>query len=323
MSVRHLRHAAIDRSAYDACVEAAPNGLVYGLSWWLDVVSPGWEALVLDDYRAVMPLPVRKRYGIRFVDQPLFCQRLGIFSEKPLSPGQAEAFFDRLKTSFPLITRLCLDADTFANTTATVPRTTHLLDLSQPHEILRARYTRDRLLNLKRGEACGWKILPSHDIRPLIGWFRQFHAQNIGGGVSPEAYRTLETLFSETETRGLSALWYALKNGQPEAGAWFVMHKNRVTYLFNAATPAGRQGNARTFLLNLFFRENAGQNLVFDFESPEVPSIARFYESFGAGREPYASLSYNHLPAWVNAVWRLKNRTTKKPIRENRLADDC
>lgn len=320
MPVHHLRHAQIDRTAYDACVEAAPNGLVYGLSWWLDVVSPGWEALVLDDYRAVLPLPVKQRYGVRFVDQPLFCQRLGVFSEKPLSADERSAVLNCLKSSFRLVTRLCLDEDASGGKIAAEPRHTHLLDLSQPYESLRSQFTRDRLLNLKRAEAVGWELQPSHDIHLLTDWFQRFHARNIAGGVASETYRLLENLFLKTEKRGLSTLWYATKNDQPEAGAWFVTHKNRVAYLFNAATPAGRRGNARTFLLDSFFRKNAGRDLIFDFESPEVPSIAGFYESFGAEREPYRSLSYNHLPGWVNAVWGLKNRLTKKPILTNRLS---
>lgn len=321
MWVRHLRHAAIDRAAYDACVEAAPNGLVYGLSWWLDVVSPGWEALVADDYRAVLPLPVRHRYGIRFVEQPLFCQLLSVYSPKALHEAEIAGILHILTKRFRLLTQFNLNA---------VPhivgqwalRHTHLLDLRKSYELIYSSYNPDRQQNLKRAKAEDWQIQPSHDIRPLIDWFQRFHAQNIRGGVAPEAYRTLENLFRETERRGLSKLWYVLKNGQPEAGAWFVTHKNRVIYLFNSATPAGRRGNARTFLLDAFFRENAGQNLIFDFESPEVPSIAGFYESFGAKPEPYVSLLYNHLPFWANELWRLKNRLIKKPTHWGRLPVD-
>lgn len=322
MLVRHLRNSSIDRAAYDACVEAAPNGLVYGLSWWLDVVSPGWEALVLDDYRAVLPLPVRRRYGQRFVDQPLFCQQLGIFSQRPLTAPDCNAFRESLQARVSLVTRLCLDADPFGGVFQGQIRHTHDLDLSRPYETLRAGYTRDRLVNLKRAEAVGWGIQRGHDLRPLIGWFQRFHARNILGGVAPATYRTLENLFLESEKRGFSTLWYAVNNGQPEAGAWFVTYKKRVIYLFNAATPAGRQGNARTFLLDSFFRENAGRNLLFDFESPEIPSIAGFYESFGAKPVPYVALSYNHLPFWMNELWRLKRRLMKKPTLANRLSID-
>lgn len=305
MLVRHLRHTQIDWTAYDTCVEAAPNGLIYGLSWWLDVVSPGWEALVLADYRAVMPLPVKQRYGIRFVEHPLFCPMLGIFSREPLTRETADAFSEKLKSQFRLVTRFCLLPSPVSGC-APPHRYTHLLDLSKPYESLRAGYSRDRLQNLTRAERAGWELRESTDIRPLLSWFREHHAARIAGGVAPEAYGLLEKLVAETQQRGLSTLWLAVKDGQPEAGAWFVSWKGWVIYLFNAATPAGRRGNARTFLLDRFFRQHAGESLIFDFESPEVASIAGFYESFGAKPQAYTQLSYNRLPGWVNAVWGVK-----------------
>jgi len=316
LEIRHLPNAAINRSSYDTCVEAVPNGLIYGLSWWLDVVSPGWEALVLDDYRAVMPLPVKRRYGIRFVEQPLFCPFLGIFSRESLTGATVDVFSELVRSQFRLVTRFCLfpvgggGTRTVANGPVsgfnTARRHTHLLDLSHPYETLRAGYSRDRLQNLARAERFGWEVRESTDIRPLMSWFRENHAARIAGGIAPEAYGVLEKLVDETQRRGLSTLWLAEKDGQPEAGAWFVPWNGRVVYLFNAATPLGRQGNARTFLLDRFFRQHAGQPLVFDFESPEVASIARFYESFGAKPQPYIQLNYNRLPGWVNAVWNVK-----------------
>ncbi|MBC7893016.1 MAG: GNAT family N-acetyltransferase [Sphingobacteriaceae bacterium] len=305
MKIRHLPNVAIHRAAYDACVEAAPNGLIYGLSWWLDVVSPGWEVLVLDDYRAVMPLPVKRRYGIRFVEQPLFCPMLGIFSGETLTPQVVVAFWQRLQSRVRLVTRLCL-TEPRPISPASQRRHTHLLDLSHSYETLRAGFSRDRLQNLRRAERIGWEIQERTDIRPLLIWFRENHTVAIAGGVAPGAYALLERLVDETQRRGLSMLWYAEKNGQSEAGVWFVCWKGRVIYLFNAATPAGRRGNARTFLLDRFFRLKAGQPLIFDFESPEVASIAGFYESFGAKPQPYTQLGYNRLPGWVNAVWVVK-----------------
>ncbi len=312
MEIRHLRHATINRRAYDACIEAAPNGVIYGLSWWLDGVAPGWEALVLDEYRAVLPLPVKRRYGIRLVEQPLFCQFLGIFSVDVLTEGETVAFIDALQKAVRLVARLCLLNDMRPAPGEWRTRHTHLLDLRLSYQTLHSNYKPDRLLNLKRAEKEEWAIRPSHDIRPLVAWFRRFHAQNIRGGVAPGSNSTLENLFAEAEKRGVSTLWYAVKNGEAEAGAWFVRWRGRAIYLFNAATPTGRRGNARTFLLDQFIKCHAGQALLFDFESPDVPGIVQFYESFGAKPQTYSELRYNRLPGLVNTLWRAKQFFTHK-----------
>ena len=310
MNILHLTNAAIDRSAYDACVSAAPNGVIYGLSWWLDVVSPGWEALVWEDeaghYRAVLPLPIRRRFGVRFVQQPLFCQFLAVFSTEPASSQLHHAFLQALQKQFRLVTRFCLSGFSTEQAGAVKIRHTHLLDLNQLYAAIRSGYNADRKQNLNRAEQAGWEITEGAEIGTLSQFFRENHERQIAGGAAPWAYPMLETLFAEAERRGVSTLWYASKNGQVEAGAWFVEGQGRAIYLFNAATPAGRQGNGRTFLLNEFLCKNAEKELVFDFESPEIKSISDFYQSFGAKPEPFVELSYNHLPGWVNALWRLK-----------------
>ena len=36
------------------------NGFSFALSWYLDASCDNWDALIADDYTAVMPLPYRK-----------------------------------------------------------------------------------------------------------------------------------------------------------------------------------------------------------------------------------------------------------------------
>ena len=60
MQIRHLRHNEINYSLWDKCITNAKNSLVYASTWYLDVVSPDWEALVAGNYEYIMPLPDRK-----------------------------------------------------------------------------------------------------------------------------------------------------------------------------------------------------------------------------------------------------------------------
>ena len=91
--LRHVRHAEIDRSQWDALINQAPNGLIYALTWYLDSVSPGWEALVKEvagRYVAVLPLPVRRKYGFSYLLQPLLTQQLGLFYAETAAPTAAD-----------------------------------------------------------------------------------------------------------------------------------------------------------------------------------------------------------------------------------------
>ncbi|MDZ4667693.1 MAG: hypothetical protein SGJ00_07395 [bacterium] len=54
--IRYLSHSAIDKVKWDHCIGTAENHLIYGLSWFLDIMCTEWEALVKGNYEEVMPL---------------------------------------------------------------------------------------------------------------------------------------------------------------------------------------------------------------------------------------------------------------------------
>ena len=83
--IHYIEHKDIDFEKWDACVANSFNRLIYGFSWYLDVVCDDWDALVLNDYEAVFPLPKRKKWGIEYVYHPFFCQQLGVFSKKEVA----------------------------------------------------------------------------------------------------------------------------------------------------------------------------------------------------------------------------------------------
>ena len=57
--IHYLKHHRIDKARWDRCISKAVNSRVYACSWYLDLVCPGWEALVEEDYTSVFPLTSR------------------------------------------------------------------------------------------------------------------------------------------------------------------------------------------------------------------------------------------------------------------------
>ena len=79
MGIQYLSYHQIDKHKWDACIDSAENGLVYGYSIYLDTMANYWDALVLNDYETVMPLTWNRKYGIYYLYQPPFTACLGIF----------------------------------------------------------------------------------------------------------------------------------------------------------------------------------------------------------------------------------------------------
>lgn len=306
--LRFLSRSEVDTAAWDACVMASPQRILYGYSWYLDAVLPDpdwkWTGLVLLDetgqYRAVMPVPLRRKWGVWVVHQPFFCQFLDVFSFDITL--DAVPFLKAVQQQYRYGSVFCLHRlpDVLTGFDTVLPQTTHILDLSLGYEAIQRGYNADRKLNLRRALQHGWTVVESTDPEPLIALFRDNHADGIEGGVGVWAYEILRRLFRVLQERGLVTIRYALDKDRIEAGALFVREGNRIIYLFNAASETGRRGNARTLLLDQVIRENAGREhegkpVLFDFESPLKKTVVDSYRSFGAAEDVFTTVRWSRL----------------------------
>ena len=69
--IRKVSRKKLEVEKYDACIANSIQANVYGYSWYLDVVADNWDVLVLNDYEAVMPIPWRRKFFIKYVYTPL------------------------------------------------------------------------------------------------------------------------------------------------------------------------------------------------------------------------------------------------------------
>lgn len=314
-----LPRSEINDERWNELIAKSEHGVAYAHSWYLDIVCDNWNALVwpsADNYQIVMPLPIMRKWKIEVVQQPLFCQYLGLFSIDKISGQQLYLFLKKFSSSFFYISSYNFHPDHTAilrDVWHQFPifevkqNHTYWLSLSDSLPDIQLKYSSDRNANLKLAAKFDWIIKSGNDIQPLIQLFKDHHASGISGGVSDKAYDILSRLFKKLKMYGDAEVFFAEKGGEIHAGALFVRTGKKVIFLFNAADVMGRKGNARTILLDLYFRSNAGKPMIFDFESPEKKSIANFYKSFGAYQVPYFSIRKNDLPFPVKQIqnWRV------------------
>ena len=161
-SIRYLRRRDIDTARWDACIDNALNRLIYGHSFYLDAMSAGqWDALVLGDYLAVMPLPWRSRAGIRYLYQPSFTQQTGIFSAEPISSTLVGAFLEKVRRHFRF-------AEIYLNYGNPHPglqeHANFILPLDASYDQLAANYKQDLVRNLRHTERLPLNYMKSLDL---------------------------------------------------------------------------------------------------------------------------------------------------------------
>lgn len=305
--IRYISHEEINRSQWDACINEAPNGLIYALSWYLDIVSPGWAAFVKEAqgrYIAVLPLPERRKFGMRYLKQPLFAQQLGLFYLELPTPADWQQVAHLMRKQFRFITRYAFNTSNTDLLPAGGPQltgvtfTTYYLSLRPAYPQLLANYKPNRRWRLNQARRRGLRLERTTDIDLLVRIFAENTAPKIYGVIGEAyEYRLLRALYTATSQRGLAYMWQA-RTASGEVGAMILLFKfkKQLTYIFNASTAAGKEAGAISVLLDEIFKTYAGQDLSFDFEAPEVANVAHFYSSFGSVAAPFLTITADRLP---------------------------
>jgi len=290
--IRYLKRQEIDTSRWDACVARSANRLIYGFHDYLDVMTSGqWNALICNDYQAVMPLTWRRKYGIAYLAQPAFTQQTGIFAPEPPSAPLIDAFLQATAGRYSF-------AEIFLNHANSAPaletRVNLVLPLEKPYDGLASRYS-DHLRRILRRT-------PSLEYTSAIPLDEALEAnrklyQHRNGKPRDSDYRNFDRLCSRYREKDQLIL-RAVKDDRSQwlAMALLLRDAHRLYLLQSTALPAGRDKGANHFLLDRLIHEFSGHPLLLDFEGSDDPGIARFYAGFGGVDQPYFFYRYNALP---------------------------
>jgi Acetyltransferase (GNAT) domain len=309
LHIRYVRRQEIDTTRWDACVEYAANTILYGFHYYLDHMAAGrWDALILGDYEAVMPLTWRRKYGIRYLYQPPFTQQAGIFAAKPLSAENIEAFLQTARRHFRF-------AEIFLNYgneyPGLQPRSNYILHLDAPYAELAAHYKKDLVRNLKLAARSPLAYSHEPDFTLAMKGYRQEYGARTPH-VQPGDYTRFEALCRYCQTRGNLVVRAAVApDGQVLATALLLRDRYRLYLLQSTTLAAGRHMEANHFLLDQLIQEWAGSGLLLDFEGSDIPGIAHFYKNFGSIEQPYYFYRYTRLPWFVNLIKFLTNYTRR------------
>lgn len=295
--INYLTSEQIDKSRWDDCVAHAVNGNVYAFSWYLDLVHPGWEALVemIDgNYVTIMPITKKKKYLINYLCQPFFVQQLGVFSRQPITEETTVAFLKSIPRKYRLVEIRLNENNPLPKDAKGVEwHRNHLLDLNKEYSLLSNDYHENTKRNLKKSLNYGLTLVCDADIQEIISLFRENRGASIAHWGDAE-YARLSHLTESAKASG-NAFVYGVKSlndNEIICGALFMKSHNRITFLFSGNNALGKESQAMTFLIDHVVREYAGQPLVLDFEGSDDENLARFYHGFGAEPIIYPGFTY-------------------------------
>jgi hypothetical protein len=294
--ILYISHDNIDKVKWDTCIDNAKNGLIYAYSFYLDAMSKNWDALILGDYKIVMPLTWNKKYSIHYLYQPFFCAQLGIFGNN-ISQELVNIFLENIPPKFKYWD-FYLNSDNlfFSSIYPMYERNNFTVSLKNNYENLSANFSESHARNIRkarRQENTIRKYIPiSHIIALASEQTKNFSP------ITKKDYRNFSKLFDQLHKKNM-AVSYGVYSSQSQltASCVFFFSHNRAYYILVGNHPDGKSSGASHFMIDHFIKEHAGENLLLDFEGSNVSSLAFFYKSFGASLEKYPGIKVNRLPA--------------------------
>jgi hypothetical protein len=296
--IRFVPYKEIDMIKWDNCISKAPNGLIYGYSYHLDHMAKQWDALVLGDYEAVMPLTWNRKYGIAYLYQPFLTAQLGVFGQN-ISGELLEAFLSAIPSKF-------LYWDFYLNHQNVFPlkdfqlyqRKNYILDLDKTYEEIYKGYRENIRRNIRKAEQLGCTPTKDFNVQKVID-------------LAVEQMRTFTKESSDNVARFIKlygylhsrqqATTYGILNAKKElvASCVFIFSHNRAYYILVGNHPDGRTVGASHSLIDAFIRDHADKKMLLDFEGSDIRNLAFFYSSFGASEENYSAIKLNKLPFYL------------------------
>ena len=303
--INYLEHNAIDKPKWDALI--AECGNIYAYSWYLDIVHPGWEALVEDDYQSVMPLTGGRKFGVNYLFQPFFVQQLGVFSKLPLTAEMTEAFLKAIPSKYRFAEIRMNEGNVFADGAQGIEYHRNvLLDLNQEYEAIRANYHQNTKRNLAKAESNNLQLVETVIPYHVVALFRDNRGALLDKWGDAE-YDVLTHLAKVAQKRNFAFMLGVSEKGvgQLICAAIFMKTKDRITFLFSGLTEEGKQRQAMTYLLDQVIQQHTHQPITFDFEGSDDDNLARFYLGFGGNETKYPSYCFNRLSPIGKALLKL------------------
>ncbi|MBN2662728.1 MAG: hypothetical protein JXR68_03685 [Bacteroidales bacterium] len=292
MNILYVKNKEIDKKKWDNCLLLAENGLIYGCSWYLDIVCDTWDALIADDYKFVLPLPVKKKYFFKAVHKPVYVQKFNVFGNN-LLPNIVEKFIEKIPSIFiNFSVSLGCNYSEFVSNFDVTENKSQILFLNNSYEELFNNFDKAHKKNTRKAIKNGVVVNETQNINNVVLMKREVH-KNKNILLQDIDYQKLLDLVTFNVLEKGGEIFDAFYENNLIATAFFAKFKNTYT-LFSGNSILARKLGASYIIINEFIRKHQNSNVAIDFAGSNIKSIADWNLGFGAHNIFYYSFSKKH-----------------------------
>ncbi len=301
LSITHIKHKDIDRNLWDLKVKSSKNTTVYAYSWFLDIVSPSWEALVTEDYKYIMPLPKFKKYFIYYIKRPVLLQKIGIISNDNISDKIIEQFFRNIPSKFKIVDIPIFNQiySQYANIQIS-KKTNYELSLNNSYSEIYKLYSKNHKKNIKRALKNNLTITEKFDIDLFLKLRVKDDKFHIYKNFENEHLHQLKEILKYAKKKNICKMYFVKTLNEEYIASIFFIIQNNIAIKFSTRTALGKKMGAGYLIIDNFIKLNQKQNILLDFVGSDIKGIAYFNKGFGSAKKIYSNVYISRLNPILN-----------------------
>jgi hypothetical protein len=288
--IQIIPHASIDQKKWDKFIHASSFPLVFANSFYLNATAPRWDALVLGNFKAVMPLTVSKKLNIAYLHQPPFTSQLGIYGQ--VSKKEMEAIEDILKKKYKLIE---IEQNASVKFSKHVKeKLTYVIDYKKGYTY--NENTRRNIAKAKKADLAVREVKDETEVLKLAGSKLIPWLKNTYKTTPKQANLLLKLLAGAQQNKALVTFVSHDQKGKQTALGYFIFNQFHCVFLKGFSFNKKDNTGSMPALLDHAIRHFEGKVKLFDFGGGTAPGLSTFYKGLGGKELAYQAYRVNNLP---------------------------
>jgi hypothetical protein len=257
---------------------------------------------VLDDYQAVFPLAINKKFTISYIYQPFFTRYYGLYSKNEIDTVLVNQFFDAIPQHIKYIEFNIHESNIPENKDLQLKeRRYQALDINKPYENIFSDFKYDARRTIKIAEK-KLRIIEEIEAEKIVNLFRA----NKGGqlkDIKDKDYDSLLHIIKTANSRNCG-ISIGVINEKDEliSAAFFIKSNRRIIFLKGSANAEGKEHGAMYLTINHIIKNNAGLADIFDFGGSSLEGIASFNHKFRPKNYVYLQVKKNTLGFFLRLI---------------------
>ncbi|MFC2080540.1 hypothetical protein ACFLRQ_03600 [Bacteroidota bacterium] len=262
--IKTLQRKQIDNERWDKIIASSANETIYPYSWYLDACADNWLGIVMNDYEYIMPVAYRRKLGLKYTYQPIYCQQLGVYSKDEVEPEVTRIFLHALKKQFKVGDYSFNEGNLLGEEAGyeVSDNCNYIVSLNAETEVIQKNYTENCRRNIKRTVSSAVEFTEDISIDEIVNLKQMTESSQR----NPGHYVYMKKLFTVLDKEGKIKTLGVRKGSHLIAAAIFAFSNTRAIFLLSASSESGKDQRSMFQVVNKFIQMHAGEDLKLDFE---------------------------------------------------------